>query len=167
MDLLLVSDKPQVSRQVTSAFLGEDDVDIVEVGAPQRALDLLDEGRSFDVVIAEADTTPMGGMALSREVKARAGMGRDMPPVVLLIAREQDRWLAKWSQADACVLKPVDSFDLAAVAQALAEGEPVPALPGVWAEPVPDLLKMPGPPAPSRVEGGPEDVAAEDEGDRV
>jgi DNA-binding response OmpR family regulator len=33
--------------------------------------------------------------------------------VVLILAREQDAWLARWSGADAWMTKPVDPFALA------------------------------------------------------
>ena len=71
-------------------------------------------------------------------------MGRDMPPVVLLLAREQDRFLSNWSQADAFMIKPVDPFNLREVLLAVAGGEPLPALPGVGGDPTPSLLDIPG-----------------------
>lgn len=36
------------------------------------------------------------------------------PPVLLLIGRPQDAWLATWSRADATVTLPVDPVDFAA-----------------------------------------------------
>jgi len=96
------------------------------------------------VVIGDADTAPSGGFFLSREIKARGQMGRDMPPVILLLAREQDIYLSNWSQADAFVLKPVDPFNLAAVVDAVVKGDPLPQLPGVGGDPTPSLLDLPG-----------------------
>ena len=136
MKVLLVSTSPQVSVAVRSA-VATAGVQMAEVAAPERALAILDAGERPDIVIADNDTWPTGGFALSREIKARARMGGDMPPVLLLLAREADRWLARWSQADAHVLKPADPFDLAEVVDALVSGRPVPQLPGVGAaEPV-------------------------------
>lgn len=37
----------------------------------------------------------------------------DCPPVLLLIGRPQDAWLATWSRADAAVTHPVDPVDFA------------------------------------------------------
>lgn len=34
-----------------------------------------------------------------------------MPPVLLLMGRPQDAWLATWSRADAAVTLPVDPVD--------------------------------------------------------
>lgn len=144
MRILLVSDNPRVSMGVMSALLGEDGTDLVEVRTPQRGVALVDEGQHFDVVLGDADTAPTGGFYLAREIKARGQMGRDMPPVVLLLAREQDRFLSNWSQADAYVLKPIDPFNLREVLHAVAGGEPLPALPGVGGEPTPSLLDIPG-----------------------
>lgn len=146
MKVLLVSTNPAVNDRVRSALLGFEDTDIAVVATPQRALARLDEAGPFDIVVADNDLHPTGGFYLAREVAARRQMGRDMPPVVLLLARSQDIWLANWSQSDAYVLKPVDPFDLAEVVTALVRGEPVPALPGVGSDPTPSLL--------DRVEGG-------------
>lgn len=137
MRILLVSGHERVTSQVTAALLGTPDLDVVEVRTPQKALGLLDEGHTFDVLVADNDTWPTGGFALSREVSVRRQMGRDVPPVLLLLARDQDRWLSDWSQADAYILKPVDPFDLAETVQALVEDRPLPKLPGVGGVPVP------------------------------
>lgn len=137
MKILLVSSHEHVTAQVMTALLGASDAEVVEVRTPQRALALLDEGGLFDVLVADNDTWPTGGFALSREVKARLHMGKDVPPVLLLLAREQDRWLSNWSGADAYMLKPPDPFDLAETVEALAAQRPLPALPGVGGDPVP------------------------------
>jgi DNA-binding response OmpR family regulator len=144
MRVLVVNQDPQLSLVLTSALVGEADVAVLEVRTPQRALQQLDDVGGFDLVLADADTAPMGGFALAREVKARDKMGRDVPPVILLIARDQDRYLAKWSEADAYMRKPVDPFDLHAVVTAVVAGEDVPDLPGVGATAdVPDALGVP------------------------
>lgn len=131
MKVLLVCTNPRVSNEVTTALVGESDIDLVEVRTPERALQQIDEAGGYDLVIADADTAPTGGFALCREVKARGEMGRDVPPVILLIARDDDRFLAKWSRADAYIRKPADPFNLAEVIRAVGGGEPVPALPHV------------------------------------
>jgi CheY-like chemotaxis protein len=138
--LLLVSGDARVSAQVTTALMGQRDLDVVEVATPQRALALIDDGEAFDIVVADNDTHPTGGFYLAREVAARREVGEEVPPVVLLLARAQDAWLSDWAQADAWLLKPVDPFDLAEVDDALAGGRPVPALPGVGGDPRPHLL---------------------------
>ena len=171
MNILLVTDHSSVLEQVRIAVDGWDDTEIFHVSTPQRALAILDEGASYDIVVGDNDTHPTGGLALCREVKARSQMGHEMPPVVLLIARSQDRWLANWAQADAHVQKPADPFDLRETLQSVATGVEVRALPGIGADPKPSLLD----PAPSRElaggvpgtgQGNPDEVAAELE-DRI
>ena len=144
MRVLLVSDNPRVSLSVQTALISDDEAEIFEVRTPQRAVALIDEGEHFDLVIGDNDTAPSGGFFLAREIKARVQMGRDMPPVVLLLAREQDTFLSNWSQADAFLIKPVDPFDFRQVAVAIARGETVPALPGVGGDPTASLLDIPG-----------------------
>lgn len=132
MHVLIVTSGAHVTRQVLTALADQDEVTHDEVWTPQRALALLDDpARSYDVVVADNDTAPTGGFFLAREMKARVRMGADMPPVLLLVAREQDDYLARWSEADAWILKPVDSFDLAEAISALAGRRSVPRLPGV------------------------------------
>ena len=144
MRVLLVSDNPRLSSTVQSALLGDPDAEIFEVRTPERAVKILDEGQTFDIVAGDNDTAPSGGFFLAREIKARGQMGRDMPPVVLFLAREQDRFLSNWSQADAYLIKPVDPFDFRLVIDSVVKGAPLPELPGVGGEPTPSLLDIPG-----------------------
>jgi DNA-binding response OmpR family regulator len=44
--------------------------------------------------------------------------------IVILLDREQDRWLARWSGADAWFVKPVDPFALADQLVALVAARP-------------------------------------------
>ena len=144
MRVLLVCDNPRITAQVTSALIGDPSTDLMQVRTPERAVALLDEGEVFDLVVGDNDTAPSGGYFLAREIKARVQMGRDMPPVVLFLARPQDRFLSNWSQADVYIVKPIDPFDFRKVAESLVANEPVPALPGVGGEPTPSLLDIPG-----------------------
>lgn len=144
MRVLLVTTNPRVSTSVTTALIGDPETEVIQVRTPERGVALIDEGERFDIVVGDADTAPSGGFFLAREIKARVQMGRDMPPVVLLLARAQDVFLSNWSQADAFALKPIDPFDFRQVVQAIAAGEPPPALPGVGGDPTASLLDIPG-----------------------
>lgn len=131
--VLLVTTNLRVSADVRTALAA--DAEFTEVRTPQRALQQFEDEGPFDIVLGDNDTAPTGGLALVRELRAREEMGATVPPVVLLIARDQDRWLARWAKPDATVLKPIDPFDLHAVVGALVEGHEVPALPGVYVPP--------------------------------
>ncbi len=64
--------------------------------------------------VLDGEAVPAGGMGVCRQIKDEIFQ---CPPVLLLIGRPQDAWLATWSRADAAVTLPVDP---AAFAEALA-----------------------------------------------
>lgn len=128
MDVLAVSGNVKVLDSIAAAFAG---ANLVEVGTPAAALAHLDRGEPCTVVVADADTTPEGGYSLTRAIKAREQMGEEMPPVALLIARAQDKWLAEWAGADVIALRPVDPFDLYDAVTGLVDEGRVPALPDI------------------------------------
>lgn len=74
----------------------------------QRELDAGD----IDVAILDGEAQPTGGMGLARQFKYELD---DCPPIVVLIARRQDGWLASWSLADAVINTPIDPVESAAV----------------------------------------------------
>ncbi len=59
---------------------------------------------------------PLGGMGVCRQIKDEIF---DCPPVLLLIGRPQDAWLATWSRAEAAVTLPVDPVEFAETLAAL------------------------------------------------
>ncbi|MDR1354876.1 MAG: response regulator [Propionibacteriaceae bacterium] len=63
---------------------------------------------SFDLLIADAESTPYGGMGVARTLKNEFD---EPPPVVLLVAREADAWLATWSRADGVCKLPIDPLE--------------------------------------------------------
>lgn len=90
-----------------------------EVGTGEELVAAVDAG-DVDLCVLDAEAWPVGGMALSRQLKNEV---RDCPAMLLLVARRDDRWLATWSQADASETHPIDPGSLAAtVVQLLAHG---------------------------------------------
>jgi DNA-binding response OmpR family regulator len=71
----------------------------------------LDAG-GIDVAILDGEAQPTGGMGLARQFKYELD---DCPPIVVLIARRQDGWLASWSLADAVINTPIDPVESASV----------------------------------------------------
>jgi DNA-binding response OmpR family regulator len=67
------------------------------------------DGGGIDAVVLDGEAWPTGGMGLAKQMKDEL---RDCPPVLVLIARRDDRWLATWSQADAVVAHPIDAPEL-------------------------------------------------------
>ncbi|HZZ97601.1 MAG TPA: hypothetical protein VFE19_11310 [Jatrophihabitantaceae bacterium] len=86
-------------------------IDWVECATNAQVIDQLDEG-GLDLVIVDGEAQPTGGMGLARQFKYEID---DCPPIVVLIARPQDGWLAAWSLADAVIHMPLDPIEAAAV----------------------------------------------------
>ena len=74
-----------------------------------RCIQQLDSGE-IDVAVLDAEAQPAGGMGVARQAKDEV---HDCPPICLIIARRDDRWLADWSRADAVVPQPLDPVVLA------------------------------------------------------
>ncbi len=100
-------------------------IDWVECANYSQLKNQLDSG-DIDLVILDGDAQPSGGIGLCRQFKNEI---TDCPPIIVLLAREQDRWLAAWSQADATIVRPVDpvlaASTVAQVLHAAATGIPV------------------------------------------
>jgi len=64
-----------------------------------------EHSRSVDLIILDGEAQPAGGLGISRQLKAELG---DCPPVVVLVARRDDQWLGRWSNADVVLSRPVD-----------------------------------------------------------
>ena len=86
-------------------------IDWVECATNAEVLAQLDEG-GLELVILDGEAQPTGGMGLARQFKYEID---DCPPIVVLVARKQDGWLASWSLADAVISRPLDPVDAAAV----------------------------------------------------
>ena len=86
-------------------------IEWVECATNAEVVAQLDEG-GLDVVILDGEAQPTGGMGLARQFKYEI---EDCPPIVVLIARPQDGWLASWSLADAVIHQPLDPIEAAEV----------------------------------------------------
>ena len=64
-----------------------------------------------DIVVADEIASGAGGFAVARDLKD--SIEPFTGAVILVLARAQDEWLARWSGADAWFVKPVDPFALA------------------------------------------------------
>ena len=75
------------------------------------------EQGSFDLLILDGESSPQGGLGLTRQLKNEIF---ECPPVLVLTGRPQDGWLASWSQAEAAVPHPIDPIALASAVAELA-----------------------------------------------
>jgi len=117
--VLLYSDDRTVREQVRltlgrSVAADLPDLEILETATQPAVLDAMDAG-GIDLAILDAEATPSGGMGLCHQLKDEIA---DCPPVLLLVARVADAWLATWSRAEAVTAYPIDPVRLP---QAVAE----------------------------------------------
>jgi len=80
-----------------------------EAASAHAALEAIEAG-GLDLLVLDGEAGKVGGMSLARQVKDEVF---DAPPVLLLIARPADAWLASWSEADEVVSQPLDPFAFA------------------------------------------------------
>ena len=84
-------------------------VEFLECATLPAVLTALEYG-GIDACVLDGEAVPAGGMGVCRQIKDEIF---ECPPVLLLIGRPQDAWLATWSRAEAVVTHPVDPVALA------------------------------------------------------
>lgn len=101
-------------------------IEWIECGTYDEVIANVDRG-GVSLAILDGEAQPTGGMGLARQMKYEL---EDCPAVVVVVAREADRWLATWSKADAVLRYPVDPLTGADVvaAQLRARDAGVPVL---------------------------------------
>jgi DNA-binding response OmpR family regulator len=114
MKILVYSDDRTTRHEVRFALGTRPDpdlppVEIVDVATAAHVWRALDTGE-YDVAILDGEATPVGGMGIARQVKDEIFHA---PPVLVVVGRPQDGWLATWSRADAVVSHPIDPVALA------------------------------------------------------
>ncbi|WP_432135606.1 MULTISPECIES: hypothetical protein [unclassified Streptomyces] len=90
-------------------------VEFVECATADAVVRELDKG-GIDVCVLDGEAVPMGGMGLCRQIKDEVFR---CPPVLVLMGRPQDAWLATWSRAEAAVTLPVEPVEFASALAAL------------------------------------------------
>ena len=119
-DVLLATDADWIADECEAALGGTHLVHRV-----CRGIDVLPAIRKVDpdVVVLDLQIGNMGGMATCLAIRQEEGAGRlDERPVLMLLDREVDELLAKRSDADGWLVKPVDSMQIQrAVTDALAD----------------------------------------------
>ena len=129
LQVLVYSDDRNTREQVLLALGPSPHPDLppfeyVEVATEPMVIEHLDAG-AIDLAILDGEAVPAGGMGIAKQLKDEI---YECPPLLVLIGRPQDAWLATWSRADAAVLHPLDPIQLADVVVGLLRDR-VPAAP--------------------------------------
>jgi len=131
----VASDAPSVRAEVV-AVVGEPGTDVVELDSgPSVAPAVAEE--TPDLVIVDLQMGNMGGMAVCLDLRLEDSYG-NLPhvPVLMLLDRRADVFLARRSGAEGWLVKPLDPLRLRRAAKAVADGgifhdesfQPVPLL---------------------------------------
>ena len=118
--VLVYSDDVNVRQQVILALGRRPHPDLpeltyVEVATEPVVIATMDAG-GVDLAILDGEAVPAGGMGIAKQLKDEIFR---CPPVLVLIGRPQDAWLATWSRAEAAVPHPIDPIRLAEAVTAL------------------------------------------------
>ncbi len=93
-------------------------IEYVEVATEPMVIAHMDTG-TIDLAVLDGEAVPAGGLGIARQLKDEIF---GCPPLLVLIGRPQDAWLATWSRADAAVPHPLDPLQLADVVLELVRG---------------------------------------------
>ncbi len=119
MKVLVYSDDANTRAQIRLAIGRRPAADLppveyVEIATQPAVVARLDEG-DIDVAVVDGEAQPAGGLGVCRQAKDEV---YDCPPMLAIIARRDDGWLATWSRADAVTALPLDPM---AVARSVAD----------------------------------------------
>ncbi|MGH9092746.1 MAG: response regulator [Acidimicrobiales bacterium] len=150
--IVVASDAPSVRREVASVTRAPD-VEVLEVASGPDLLDLLEElEEAPDLVVVDMQMGNMGGMAVCLELSLEESyLDVDHIPVLMLLDRRPDVFLARRSGAEGWLVKPLDPLRLRRATAALLDG-------GTFTDdayrPVPVLVAVPATPAASSTLAG-------------
>lgn len=118
--VLVYSDDRNTRAAITAALGRRPAADLPVISVEEFAthpatIAALDQG-GYDLVILDGEAAPAGGLGICRQIKEEI---YNCPPVMVVIGRAQDAWLAAWSHADAVVSHPIDAFKVAEAAAGL------------------------------------------------
>jgi len=121
-DVLVVTDAPWVLDDIRAA-IGGPDVTVRSVSAGVDVLPAVSTALP-DLVVLDLQVGNMGGMAACLNLRLEEGAERlGHVPVLMLLDRRADVFLAKRSEADGWIVKPLDAIRIRKAARALLAGD--------------------------------------------
>lgn len=121
-DILIATDADRILDEVDAA-LADTGTTIRRVRSGLEVLPAI-RAQQPDLVILDLQTGNMGGMATCHGLRLEEGAGRlEHQPVLMLLDRDDDLFLARRSRADGWLIKPLDAFRLRRAAEAVMAGD--------------------------------------------
>jgi DNA-binding response OmpR family regulator len=119
--ILVASDAPSVRAEV-NAVVGEPGTEVIEVTRGHAVAPGVAE-HTPDLVVVDLQMGNMGAMAVTLELRLEESYGK-LPhvPVLMLLDRRADVFLAKRSGAEGWLVKPLDPLRLRRATAALLDG---------------------------------------------
>jgi DNA-binding response OmpR family regulator len=120
-DVLLATDADWIYDEVAAALEGPDRA----VRRVRKGADVLDAvlEATPSLVVLDLQIGNMGGMATAMNLRLDAGAGRiPSVPILMLLDRTADVFLARRSEVAGWLIKPIDAFRLRKAANALLDG---------------------------------------------
>ena len=122
--ILVYSDDSSTRNEIRAAVgrraaVGLPEIDWKEVATPDALMLQVREG-GHSLMILDAEAPKLGGMGLGKMVHDEVDPSL---PFILLIARPQDEWLARWSGAARTLIYPIDPRKLSARVAELLNAE--------------------------------------------
>ena len=116
--VLLATDADWIHEQVDAALAG-DDIDVIRVRQGVDVRPVVYDAEP-DLVVLDLQIGNMGGIATCMDLRLDESVGK-LPhtPVLLLLDREADIFLAERAEADGWIVKPLDPFSLRRAASSL------------------------------------------------
>ena len=127
--VLLATDADWIHESVDAALAG-DDIEVIRVRLGSEVRPVVAE-TTPDLAVLDLQIGNMGGIAACMDLRLDESVGK-LPhtPVLLLLDRDADVFLAERASADGWIVKPLDPFALRRAATALLAGgtwHPAPA----------------------------------------
>lgn len=120
--VLVTSDLPPLRRELENMLAGPD-LMVEEASSGPEAIARVRRGE-IDLVVVDLQVGAMGGMAIAMELRNLESYGdADSVPVLMLLDRRADVFLARRAGADGFVVKPLDPQRVRAAVRALLRGE--------------------------------------------
>ncbi|HEX2064800.1 MAG TPA: response regulator [Acidimicrobiales bacterium] len=121
-DVLIASDEAWVRDEVGSVLSALPDTTVREVVSGAAVVPAVKESLP-DLVILDLQIGNMGAMAVCLDLHLERASGRaGYAPVLMLLDRRDDVFLARRSDADGWLIKPVDPIRMRKAVTALLEG---------------------------------------------
>jgi len=124
VDVLVFSDDVDTRRAVINGVglrpgKGMPTINWVESATAAGVVEKVGDG-DFSLLILDGEATKEGGMSIARDL---TGTYDEVPPIIILTARQQDDWLATYAGAAATVPEPLDPIVLQETVTAALAGD--------------------------------------------